>query len=400
MQRRSFIQSAGALGGLALIGWPRLAFANLATDRRLILVILRGALDGLAAVVPHGDRDYATARGGLAFAPPGDDEGVIDLDGFYGLNPALAPLHALYNRREMAIIHAVATPYRDRSHFDAQNLLENGTTMPGGTVGWLNRALQILKADGNSAIALNQQVPLILQGMLETATWSPKGRDIDPNGDYLAKVARLYQQDPLLGAAFAQAMQTEAMAGQSLSADDRMAASKAKGTDQLFAAAKAAATFLAADTGPRIAVLEASGWDTHARQGTVNGQLFNRLAELAHALAVFPTSLGETWKKTVVLVVTEFGRTVAENGTGGTDHGTGGVALVLGGAIEGGRVLGQWPGLAPAKLYQNRDLMPTSDLRSLFKTVLVDQLKVPTAPLEAQIFPNSASASLIKGLII
>ncbi len=399
MQRRSFIQSAGALAGLSLMGGPRLAFADLAGDQRIIIVILRGALDGLAAVAPYGDRDYATARGGLAFAPPGNDEGLIDLDGFYGLNPALAPLQALYKQREMAIIHAVATPYRDRSHFDAQNLLENGTTKPGGTVGWLNRTLQLLKADGTRAIALNQQVPLILQGLLETATWSPKGRDIDPNSDYLTKVAQLYQQDPFLGGAFAEAMRTEAMAAQALSSDDRMAARTAKGADQLFNAAKAAATFLATDGGPRLAVLEASGWDTHARQGTTNGQLFNRLNELARALAVFPAGLGAVWKKTVVLVVTEFGRTVAENGTGGTDHGTGGVALVLGGAIAGGQVFGAWPGLAPAKLYQNRDLMPTTDLRSLFKTVLADRLKVPMGPLESEIFPNSTAAGLIKGLM-
>ena len=399
LTRRQFIKSAGATAAVAWAsGLPRMAFATLPTDNRFILVILRGALDGLAAVVPYGDPNYKSARGGLAFNPPGMEDGVLDLNGFFGLNPALQPLLPLYQQKQMLAIHAVASPYRERSHFDAQNVLENGTISPGGTAGWLNRTLQVLNGANGSAIALNQQIPLVLQGKASVASWAPKGHDLDAQSGYMTKITAMYGHDPLLGPAFSQAVQTQAMAEQSLGMDDVDASKNAKNPHALYESARAAGTFLAQPTGPRMAVLEAGGWDTHFRQGTSNGVLFNRLSDLANGLAALPTSLGPAWKKTVVVVVTEFGRTVAENGTGGTDHGTGSVALVLGGAIRGGQVLGAWPGLAPANLYQARDLAPTTDMRSIFKTVLTTHLAVPSAPLETVIFPNSANAAPLTGI--
>lgn len=402
LSRRQFLHQGSAALGVAMTGslWPRLTLAALPTDHRLILVILRGAMDGLAAVPPYGDPDYAAARGGLAFAPPGDADGLLDLNGFFGLNPALAMLQPLYRQKQLAVFHAIALPYRERSHFDAQNLLENGTVRPGGTEGWLNRALQALGAGEGTAIALNQQIPLVLQGRYTAASWAPKNIPASLGNGTLAKVTKLYARDDLLGGSFAMGVETQKIAEENLSPEDRRAAGNAKGAEALATAAKAAAGFLAQPQGARVAVLEAGGWDTHARQGTVQGPLAQRLADLGKALVLLPQELGpQIWAKTVVVVVTEFGRTVHENGTGGSDHGTGGVAFVMGGQIRGGQVYGQWPGLAAGKLYQGRDLMPTLDMRSLFKTALAAHMGVPYATLQDIIFPNSADAPLFNNLI-
>ena len=401
MTRRTFLKSAAATAAMGMLsGLPRLAFANLPTENRFVLVILRGALDGLAAVPPYGDVNYKSARGSLAFNPPGMEDGVLDLDGFYGFNPALAPLLPLYQQKQLMVVHAVASPYRERSHFDAQNVLENGTINPGGSAGWLNRALVALNAELTSAIAINEQVPLVLQGALQVENWAPKGRTIDTKSDYMTKVAAMYQQDMLLKDPFNEAMKTQAIAEQTLPMDDANASNKAKNPDQLYTAARALGGFLAKADGPRVAVMEAGGWDTHFRQGTANGTLANRLGDLARGLAELPTAIGDSWKKTVVVVVTEFGRTVAENGTGGTDHGTGSMALVMGGAVAGGQVMAQWPGLAPANLYQGRDLQPTTDMRSIFKTVLAGHLNVPAAALESDVFPASSTATALKGMLV
>lgn len=400
INRRDFMKTLGSCAACGLIsGFPLLSFANLPTDNRFILVILRGAMDGLAAVVPYGDANYKLQRRGLALETPGEPGGVLDLNGFFGFNPALEPLLPLYKQNQLAVFHAVASPYRERSHFDAQNLLENGTMRPGGTEGWLNRALQALGGNKNTAIAFNQQVPLVLQGKLEAASWAPKGRDIDPRGDYMQKLGELYKRDKILGAAYTEALQTQQMAEEALPRDDMMASGKAKGTDQLSIAAHTASAFLAKESGPRVAVLEAGGWDTHARQGTTGGQLYNHLSDLGKALALIPQQMGPVWNKTAVVVVTEFGRTVAENGTDGTDHGTGSVALMLGGQVNGGKVYGTWPGLADNNLYQGRDLMPTTDMRSLFKTALYAQMKAPQDMLENTVFPASGDAPIYTGLI-
>jgi len=275
--RRDFLKYTGSFAAWTMLsaGFPRLSFASLPTDNRFILVILRGALDGLAAVPPYGDRDYASMRGELAFHPPGGEDGAIDLDGFFGLHPSLEPLMPLYQRKQLAFVHAVASPYRERSHFDAQNLLENGTTRPGGTEGWLNHALSALGATDGAAIAINQQVPLVLQGEAGVTSWAAKGPKWNEDSDYMQKIKSLYAQDPLLSSAFVEGVRSQEIAESSLPADDMMAGGKAKGPAQLYGAAKAAAMFLTKENGPRVAVLEAAGWDTHAAQGTSNGPLAN-----------------------------------------------------------------------------------------------------------------------------
>jgi uncharacterized protein (DUF1501 family) len=399
--RRDFLKYTGALGAWTALsmGFPRLSFASLPTDNRFVLVILRGALDGLAVAPPYGDRDYAAMRGTLAFHAPGGEDSVLDLNGFFGLHPSLEPLMPLYRAKQLAVVHAVASPYRERSHFDAQNLLENGTLHPGGTDGWINRALSELSANTSSAIAINQQIPLVLQGKMAVASYSPKGPKWHDNSDYMQKMKTLYGQDSLLSSSFGEGVRAQEIATSSLPADDQMAGGKAKGAEQLYGAAQAAAMFLAREDGPRVAVLEASGWDTHAGQGTSHGPLANRLADLGRGLAALPQGLGRAWDKTVVVVVTEFGRTVHINGTNGTDHGTGSAALVMGGGVRGGRVLGQWPGLSANALYQGRDLMPTTDMRSIFRTVLYSHLRVSQDSLNNVIFPESQQADYMRDLL-
>ncbi len=399
LTRRNFIKSTGLLAaGTLLAGFPRLTFADLPTDNRFILVILRGALDGLAAVPPYADKSYAEQRKGLAFAMPGEPDGALDLNGFFGLHPSLEPLLVHFQTGQMAIIHAAATPYRERSHFDAQNLLENGTTKPGGDTGWLNRALVAMGGNATSAIAMNQQVPLVLQGELQAASWAPK-KNQKNNENFMEKISALYKNDAALGPAFAEAMRADALVKNALPEEDLLSAGKAQGVDHLYGAARAAAIFLTQENGPRVAVLEAGGWDTHANQGTANGQLANRLADLGQGLSALPELLRPVWRKTVIIVVTEFGRTVAENGTKGTDHGTGSAVFLMGGNINGGKVYGQWPGLDSGNLYQGRDLMPTTDMRSIFKTILYAHLNAPKDKLENTIFPGSGDAAIFKGIV-
>ena len=397
LSRRALLAQLAA--ATSLVGLPRLSLAGAATDRRLVVVILRGALDGLAAVPPYGDRDYRVARGGLALAAPGGADGVVDLDGFFGLNPALAPLHDFYARRELLVVHAVATPYRDRSHFDGQDLLENGTASPHQAAsGWLNRAIGLLPgADRSTGLAVGQAVPLLLRGAMAVSSWAPSRLPALEDG-FLDKVADLYRGDPLFAQALAESERSHGLAQQTLGDDARpmLGGDRAQLVKQI---AGDAGKLLAAEDGPRVAVLEAYGWDTHANQGTAKGRLVTALGGLADGLVALAAGCGPAWSKTVVLTITEFGRTVAMNGTAGSDHGTASVALLLGGAVAGGRVAGTWPGLAADRLYQGRDLAPTSDLRAVAKAVLVGHLGLPRAAVESAVFPDSAAVAAAPSLL-
>jgi len=380
------------LCSLAATAMPlRLSFAQAPGARRFVLVILRGGLDGLAALPPVGDGDYRRQRGDLALAK-GD---VLPLDGFFGLNPALPTLAELYAKGQLLPIHAVASPYRERSHFDAQDLLENGGAAPRREHdGWLGRTLAVLGASW-SGIAVGQDLPLVLQGGARTTTWAPSAL---PGADtaFLARVADLYAGDPLLGPALTAGLEANALAGEVLGGG----MAKGGGKRAEAAMAEGAARMIAADDGPRIAVLELGGWDTHANQGTTKGRLTVALGGLDALLASLQRGLGPVWRDSVVVVVTEFGRTVAPNGTGGTDHGTGTAAFVAGGRVAGGRVLADWPGLGKNDLYEGRDLAPTVDLRSVFKSLLAEQLGVSTAALNGEIFPDSGKALPLQGLIV
>jgi len=396
LSRRAFLETSLFAGASTLMA-SRLAFANAPTEARFVFVLLRGALDGLSAVPPVGDPDYAGLRGQIALAKAGEGA-ALPLEGPFALHPALEFLHRSYAAKELTVLHAVASPYRERSHFDAQNVLESGDLRPhGSTSGWMNRALMAMPAGKSreAGVALGANVPLAMRGPAEVASWSPtKIAALDDAT--LARIADLYARDPLLSQRLADALESDAIASEAQAA----AAVEAEGETPMMSnvveqdakekrgynaryveTARAAAGFLKRDDGPRVAMFDTTGWDTHANEGGAQGQLALRLRGLDAALGALKESLGPVWRSTVVLVATEFGRTAAINGTRGTDHGTGAAAFLLGGAVAGGRVLADWPGLARANLLDSRDLKPTRDLRTIMKGVLRDHLDVPTGAL-------------------
>lgn len=407
MRRREFLQSS-LMASIATC-MPRLLLANAETDSRLVLVILRGALDGMAAVAPYGDGNYQRLRGELALDQPGGEKGVLKLDGLFGLHPSLVNLYSRYQQKELLVMHAIASPYRERSHFDGQDLLENGTTQPHAALdGWLNRALPGMAAakhqvNGEYAMAFAQNVPLVLRGEQRVGSWVPSKLPATDE-DTLQRIADMYSTDAYFASRLQTAIQTNSIANEKNDQDEGSmmsgnAAAVAKPGSALSGVVTAAGKMLKLADGPRIAVMDASGWDTHANQGAANGQLATRLAALDMAIDSLRVELGSVWTQTAVMVVTEFGRTAAVNGTRGTDHGTGTCSFLVGGAVNGGRIVADWPGLAPHNLYQSRDLMPTTDLRALFKGVLRDHLRVPESLLETRVFDKSRAIKPLDGLI-
>jgi len=410
ISRRGFLEASLFAGATSVMA-SRLAFANAPTDSRFVFVLLRGALDGLSAVPPVGDPDYAGLRGQIALTKSGENA-ALPLDSTFGLHPSLEFLHASYAAKELAVLHAVASPYRERSHFDGQNVLECGGTQPHETQsGWINRALGALPGV-TSGVALGANVPLAMRGAVEVASWSPtKITALDD--DTLARITDLYAHDPLLLRRLSEALESDAIANeaqeaansggdaQMLTANvvERDAKEKRNYNARYAEAARAAANFLKRDDGPRVAMFDTTGWDTHANEGAGQGQLASRLGGLDSALQALRESLGPVWRRTAVLVATEFGRTAAINGTRGTDHGTGAAAFLLGGAVAGGRVVADWPGLSYTNLHERRDLRPTRDLRAAMKGVLRDHLGVPPGALDAKVFPGSAAVPALDGLI-
>ena len=396
LTRRRFLLGSGALAVSAAI--PNALFAYTGGSSRLVVVIMRGALDGLAAAPPYADPDYASLHRELAIAAPGGADGALKLDNTFGLHPSLAFLHERYLGGELLVFQAVASPYRDRSHFDGQNVLENGLAKPLGSAdGWLNRALAAMPRGDHAperAVSISQNVPLILRGEAPVLSKSPQvTADVDE--DLLSRLADLYSKDDWFSARLSEAVQTEKMTDDS----GGMSANQTPPADRMAGVARMAGTLMKSDGGPQIAVLEATGWDTHANQGGAKGTLAQRLAGLDRALRTLADELGALWPQTAVLVVTEFGRTAAMNGTRGTDHGTGGCAFLAGGAVRGGRVVADWPGLSHSALLDNRDLRPTLDLRSVFKGVLDQHMHVDAKTLDSRIFPDSSNARPLLGLM-
>lgn len=349
--RRQLLRLSAA--GASLLVAPRIAFARAATERRFVFIIQRGAADGLSIVPPQGDPAFAGLRGALAeTATP-----ALKLDGLFGLHPALTQVGGLYAKKQALFVQAVASPYRERSHFDGQNVLETGGQGPYRVKdGWMNRLVALLPRDHGEAIAFAPTVPLALRGGADVTSFAPSALPQAPD-DLLLRVGQLYARDTQLGPLWERAMETRTMAGDAGARQDPASLGKL------------AAGFLARADGPRLAMLETGGWDTHTgQQGRLNAQL-RALDTLVGALR---DGLGPVWNDTAVLIATEFGRTAAVNGTGGTDHGTGSAALLLGGAVKGGRVVADWPGLGAGALYEGRDLKPTADLDALIAGVAAE----------------------------
>ncbi len=395
VSRRAFL-----LGGASFAAWaylPKFARAADARDPRLIVVILRGALDGLATVAPIGDPDYAELHGSIALTSDGPHAATM-LDSFFALHPSMPEFARMYREKQAAVIHAVSTPYRDRSHFDGQDVLESGFAGPGRVQsGWLNRALEGLPKGEHvmSGLAVGATTPLVLRGVAPTVGWAPV--NLPPAADDTAtRLLDLYQhRDPALASALAQGLQLEKTA----LGEDMKARPGGNNVAAMRLVARGATKVMAADDGPRIAALAFDGWDTHANEGGPVGRLAQLLSGLDGALGEFQSGLGERWRDTVVVVATEFGRTARINGTEGTDHGTGTVALLAGGAVKGGRVIADWPGLKAANLYEGRDLAPTTDLRAALKGILRDHLGIGETVLAKNVFPDSAQVKPMQGLV-
>ncbi len=402
--RRQALQGLTAATAIATVPgmMPRIAFADAITEKRLIIAILRGGMDGLAALAPYDDRAYRRMRKQIAHKKPGEENGVIDLDGYFGLHPALAPLFPLYQRGEMALAPAVGLAYRGRSHFDAQNALEVGTEDPYGSPdGWLNRAVGLLPTDDRSlGLSVGRSVPLILRGDHTVSTFALKNLpDLDDR--ILTLVRNMYAAgDPKMHNVFEASLEAKAMNDMVLGeGSQRMKGGGGNAEKVAIDTFTNAGKLIASPLGPRIAAVEFQGWDTHANQWPTAGGLTNNLSALAKGLAVLPGEMGEAWKETVVIVVSEFGRTVEMNGTFGTDHGTGGLAFILGGAVKGGQIATPWSGLGTRQLYQERDVYPKTDIRAIFKGVLRDHVGIDEAKLAEVVFPNSAGIEPFEGLI-
>jgi uncharacterized protein (DUF1501 family) len=385
MDRRQFVRGM-CLGGLATAAGALVTFAQTRASGRFVFVLLRGGLDGLAALVPVGDPAYPVARGGMAYAP----DVLVPLDGTFALAPGLAPLRTLWEAGALAPVHALAIPYRTRSHFDGQAVLETGLDRPvGSSDGWLNRLLQVM--DGERAgIAVAAGMPRSLAGSFPALSWSPIELGV-VDDDYVERLHVLYARDPMLHDRFEAALRLGELGGDGMSGGQR-------GAGAVEPLLRATARFLREPDGPNVAALEFSGWDTHAGQGLAGGPLDRQLGRLAAGLAAFRDELEADWAGTTMVVMTEFGRTVRPNGTGGTDHGTAGAAFVLGAGVAGGRVHGDWPGLGARSLYEDRDVRPTLDTRAVLKGALAGTFDLTAAQL-ARVFPDSDRARPLADLM-
>ncbi|MGN6268888.1 MAG: DUF1501 domain-containing protein [Sphingomonas sp.] len=376
--RRQFLSFA-AIGAGALWVSPQMALAAVETERRFVFIIQRGAADGLDIVRPYGDPAYAGLRGALA----ADQEESIKLDGMFALHPALAEVGTMYRAGQALFVHAVASPYRDRSHFDGQNVLETGGSEPYQVKdGWLNRLVSMMPASKDAAIAIAPTVPMALRGRAQIASYAPSS--LPPaTDDLITRVTALYDADPQLHPLWSSAIEANDLAGAE------------KGQDPV-SLGKLAAKFLSEPKGPRIAMLETAGWDTHSAQAP---RLNNQLKALDKLLAALRDGLGPAWDKTTVLIATEFGRTAAVNGTKGTDHGTASAALVLGGAVKGGRVIADWPGLGQNQLYQQRDLRASTSLDGVIAGIAGESLGLDPERVATTLFQGASKTSPVTGLI-
>jgi len=425
---------AGALGlgmSVQFLGARARAAAPGLEHRKLVVFVCRGGMDGLSVSPPVGDPNYAALRGAIAIPGFGQAGGALKLDDTFGLHPSLARVHALAQAGQARIAPAVATPDRARSHFEAQDVLESGAAQVYGVPsGWLNRSLEAMPARP-PAMSVGPTAPLILRGRIEAASWSP-GEGSDRDTRLPGILQDLYAGDPMLSRALASGLATEAMArtatadaratltpasapaGAAPTATPTMASQPAgmdaggaalrpvlrQGLPQARQLGATLAGFMVQSGGPQVAAVSVDGFDTHANQGAAQGQLAVRLAYLDAVIDGLVSGLGPAWNDTVVVAATEFGRTARINGTGGTDHGTASTALLLGGALKRGGIVGDWPTLAQGRLFEDRDTAPTLDMRGLFKGVLAEHLGVDRHALDATVFPDSGGVAPATGIVV
>ena len=404
MNRREFLRNALMASGATLLtvgtrGWAARLSDAVGGNRRLIVVFLRGAMDGLNVVVPYADDRYYEARPTIAIPKAGQDGGVSDLDGYFGLHPALSSVLPLWQNKTMAFVQASGSPDPNRSHFEAQAYMETGTPGDSNTSdGWMNRLLGILPGPHmpTEALSLGPTVPRILSGPNAVSNL-PLGRNADhpmplDRPRIADAFAALYQGNTAVDKAFAEGQQARDQLMMDLQKDMNDSYNGAPPVIGFANDTQRLAHLMAGDASIRLAFLAVGGWDTHVGEGSAKGQLANHLQALGDGLAALVQGLGNAYNDTAILIMSEFGRTFRENGNAGTDHGHGNVMWLLGGKVNGGKVYGEWPGLADNQLYQNRDLAITTDFRQVTATVLTRHLRLPDATL-ARVFPDGLGAS-------
>jgi uncharacterized protein (DUF1501 family) len=379
MNRREFLRIA-SMSSAGFLAFPSLTFAASNTDRRFIFIIQRGAADGLNTVIPYADMAYAKLRGSLAI----DVSQATKLNSLFALHPSMVEIAKMYSSGQALFAHAVASPYRERSHFDAQNVLETGGNAPYQTKdGWMNRLITMLPSNKNEAIAFSSTIPMALRGKIEVSSYATS-RLPEASDDLLMRISQLYEEDVQLNDAWSAVMSTNNMAVDNSPKQDPASLGRL------------VSGFLANPTGPRVAMIETGGWDTHSAQEV---RLARQLKSLDTLIASLRDNLGIVWQKTTILVATEFGRTASANGTGGTDHGTGSVAMIFGGDVNGGRVIADWPGLNQSNLYEGRDLKPTLNLDTLIASITSAIYGLAPDQISKVIFPNTNIGKPMEGLI-
>jgi uncharacterized protein (DUF1501 family) len=405
--RRALLRASGTLFAWAYL--PKLARAE-GRDPRFLTIVLRGALDGLAVVAPVGDQNWISLRGDNALTLNGKTP-ALKLDDFFALNPAMPNLQRMFKDNEAIVVHAAATSYRERSHFDGQDVLESGVEKPGTvSTGWLNRMLADLAPEGEVSsnrrrvFAVGPVTPLVVRGSAPVLSWSPR-QALPASDDTIMRLLTLYHHtDPAFARALENRSQLAALA-QSSSVQKIPGGAQVMGPNAaqlrayLAETVGAAAKFLAQPDGPRVGALPLDGWDTHFNEGIATGQLALLLGALDGALAAAKDNMGPAWRETIIVLITEFGRTARINGALGTDHGTATIMLLAGGALKGGRAIADWPGLKAADLLENRDLKPTIDVRGVLKGLLRDHLRADERLLSTDVFPGSAAVKPVAGLV-
>jgi len=405
VKRRDFLRATATLSaaGVVLIGshgWAASSFGNSGGNRRLVVVFMRGAVDGLNVVVPYGDSQYYEQRPNIAIPRPGGgDAAAIDLDGHFGLHPALASLMPQWRDGTLAFVHACGSPDPTRSHFDAQDFMESGTpgvrTTPDG---WMNRVLAALPGfhGPTEAVSIGATVPRILSGRMAVANILQGRAAARPlpldNPQIEDAFDQLYSGTDQLSATFRDGQAARKRLLAELQQDMTEADAGAPPADGFSDDTGRLARLIARDPSIRLAFLAVGGWDTHVNEGSFKGQLANHLKPLGDGLASFASQLGPAYENTVIVVISEFGRTVHENGNGGTDHGHGNVMWVMGGPIRGARVYAGWNGLAPEDLYQERDVPVTTDFREPIGNVLRSHMGMPAQQISL-VFPDHPSDS-------
>jgi uncharacterized protein (DUF1501 family) len=398
MNRRDFMQmTALAAGGLIPLGrqaWAARSQPASSMQRKLVVILLRGAVDGLSVVAPYGDANYYHVRPTIALPRPGSENGLLDLDGYFGLHPALAALQPWWQQHKLAFVHAAGSPDPTRSHFDAQDYMESGTPGRKGTQdGWMNRLLTALPGPAvpTRAISVGPVMPRILAGRaaatnIASGAAATRASLLD-RPQVGSAFDRLYQGDGKLSNVYQQAQAARKEVMSSMDAEMQMANGGAPLPNGFPNDAARLATLMRNDPNVQMAFVALGGWDTHANQGSASGQLANHLAPLGQGLATLAQRLGPMFDDTTIVVMSEFGRTVRENGNRGTDHGHGNAMWVLGGPVAGGKVYGDWQGLGDAQLHEGRDLPVTTDFRVVLAQLAERHLRLPDRQLQ-QLFPG------------